>query len=155
MTNKQPLIIDKGKDCECITKGLSPKQQYTKTLGCEICQGEAKSSTKLIFDAKDFRCYGNLNDKMTIIHSEWCQCKGTGYLLHKKGELRYLCPKCGLVGIPHPHKHCKKFRLSSDAVLKDFRELKNYVQGLRFVDIITKHNLSEDSKIVVCEGYYE
>ena len=157
---KQQLIIIEGKNEHC--KNKEHDRDYHLNFGWDCC----KSSTKLYFNAEEFKCdrqwyiYVKYQDKRSFPnHLKTCECKGTGYLLLKKGDTRYLCPKCGLVGIPHPHKDCKKFRLSSDAVLIRVGEYCKYpisTTKTMFCEMeFEKHNLSESSKIVICEGYYE
>ena len=132
--------------------------------------------------------------------SKWleCDCKGTGYLLPKKGELlefeenikpqikfqleraenikkevreRENLPEFGLVikkSIITPS--ILKFRLTSDAVLKSVGEIiETNIEELKLIipkgiwythkgaifNYFEHHNLSESSKIVETEGYYE
>ena len=149
---KQPLIIIEGKNCwscngsgqyECDQEG----NMYHSPIDCDICHGKAKSPTKLIFDAEDFK----------------------GKELPKKGEIR--CGNCmgeivytnitkkvnGWLHVNPRHylvderDKIKPFRLSSDAVLKSVGEI-----SLPSIKLdLAFHNLSESSKIVIAEGYYK
>ena len=176
---KQPLITIEGKDCKyedisdeltCIRgnliatdyaiglKGNTNLSQF-KIDDCPKCK-EGKSPTKLIFDADDFQ-EEYYDHEIDYEHESSRIAKR--YLLSKKEDIRYLCPKCGIVGIPHPYNHCKKFRLSSDAVLKSIgdkiKEGCHCAGGdceiCQLVTMINNHNLLESSKIVIVEGYYE
>ena len=126
-------------------------------------QGKGKSPTKLIFDVKEFiEGYGKSK-------------KDRLYIFPKKGELR--CGNCMKKNEEHSRFYddhdYKSFRLSSDAVLKsvgDYINLKecNHLPrecycgdhecfSCEIGSILEspKYNLSENSKIVITEGYYE
>jgi len=89
-------------DCkECKGKGIIHKRisrgNGWGTSWGEICQSCKKGkTTKLIFDAKEFECK-NTWRKQTLSkpvgynikkHPKECKCKGTGYILPKKGDVR-------------------------------------------------------------------
>ena len=162
---KQPLITIEGKDCSCvaINKVVAGRMKSY----CYLCKGKGKSPTKLIFDAKEFIIeeaqmirYG-LRDGFPKVKR---------YILHKKGDV--ICGNCCkplvsdntnrafLHRLISDGENCdeKLFRLTSDAVLKSVGELytlKEY-EDLRFeMNFWYKHSLSESSKIVLMEGYYE
>ena len=134
---------------------------------------EGKSPTTLIFNAEEFECEArkdNPPENWRCVDGDKC----TGYLLPKKGEYIYLCKWHDLKSCCKECKN-KPFRLSSDAVLKSVGELferkQMYPETPKVFDFeckickkrlgkwegkehIKKHNLSESSKIVICEGYY-
>ena len=105
---------------------------------CEMNCIKGKSPTKLIFDAENFKCNAPYI-LMKNNHPNGCKCKGTGYLLPKKGDnLFFRCEeKCGL------KEHNKNFHISSDAVLK-----KSY-------EVPELYKIKTPDKIVIVEGYYE
>ena len=182
---KQPLITIEEKDCE----NCNPNQkedvfnQWSKVIkyhsfgknDCESCQGRGKSPNTLIFDEynPDFKCKNGLWTKehikgmqVTIDHKYCSDCKSTGYLLPKKGELMEFDKKERYKTINGEDRvgiSKQKFRLSSDAVLKSIgdkiKEGCHCAGGdceiCQLVTMINNHNLSESSKIVIFEGYYE
>ena len=97
---KQPLITIEGKDCKpCKTK--EHDRVYHLNFG-------RKSPTELIFDAEEFKCYKipRLWSSGKEITHKNCHCKGTGYLLPKKGDVKGFC-KCGHEHYEHDEKHKK------------------------------------------------
>jgi len=139
-------VITNGHKCECCNKG---------------------KTTKLIFDAKEFECdcdegyewrepiYSKTYKEVRIK----CQkCKGTGYILPKKGDVQRV-DSCKCKGKEFHAMMCsnpfKKFHLTKDAEVKMVKECFDILQPIGYFAFKKEHNLKEDSKIVICEGYYE
>ena len=178
---KQPLITIEGKDCSrCNSEGKIRIIETGTILDCGLCNGKTKSPTKLIFNAGDFERKGSegiVANSSNVVGSSSMQGRNStphssysNYLLPKKGDR--ICAKCGRLlagdkGLFH-HKDtnqedclgfAKPFRLSSDAVLKSVGEFcKHPISATKTMLCkmdFEKHNLSESSKIVIAEGYYE
>ena len=158
---KQPLITIEGKDKPCENK--EHDRDYHLNFGWDC----GKSPTKLIFDAKKFKCnkqwykFDKFQDKRSYPkHLKSCECKGTSYLLPKKGDELYFC-ECQEKGViltdfdGHITHDFETFRLSSDAELKSVGALNPDLYKRLFRDIEAKHNLLESSMLVIAEGYYE
>ena len=145
---KQPLVIEEGKDCErCHGKGKHSQKDGDDRVYfiriCKKCQGKGKSQNKLIFDAEDFR---------KPMGSDWVE-GSTGLFLPKKGD--YYCTKDGIFD-KEPFNCNHELRLSSDAVLKSVGEMPiKWMDENEGWEMMSEHNLSENSKIVIATGYYE
>ena len=123
---KQPLITIEGKDCEeypCICS--CPQCELELHSNCNF-KCKAKSPTKLIFDANNFK---------------------DEELPKKEDIININCDRDYVI-------EDKKFRLSSDAVLKSVGEMPTMDEN-EGGEMMSEHNLSESSKIVIAEGYYE
>ena len=166
MTNKQPQQDYKIFDTD-IHWSREGYMLDGELVNCPICHGKDKSPTKLIFDVGNSekcvcRCH---KDKDATDSPQNCDCKGTGYLLPKKGELLelWIDEERELAGVGlRKLQHMQKFHLTSDAVLKSVGDILKSSESLGFLAIpilnagfFKEHNLSESSKIVEMEGYYE
>ena len=140
---KQPLIITERKDCKCGCHNGTRLDH--ESIDCLDCNGKGKSPTTLIFDDKDFMIKDRVQPDLVF----------KGYTLPKKGEL--ICGNCMRKNEEHSRfyddHNYKPFRLTSDAVLKSFADL--LVETELTPKQFKEHNLSESSKIVIVEGYYE
>ena len=131
---------------------------------CKKCKSCNKGkSTILIFRLEDFKkCDTHHRVPESFTHK---RCKGTGYILPKKGETR--CANC--MHQTHFLKDCnlcecdksEPFHLTSDAEVKEIESLGYDVflfrKGIEPISFKCnkEHNLSENSKLVLIEGYYE
>jgi len=154
-------------DCEHESCDTCNNEGWVHT-NCQSCN--KGKTTKLIYDAKEIECnYCHAKKEDLCINKivddklfyEW-KCDGTGYILRKKGETIRV-DSCECKGDFHSKKCNNPFRifhLTSDAEVKS---VKQYVfdeeitgkEFSKFYKILNQHNLKEDSKIVICEGYYE
>ena len=96
VNNLKLLVVIEGKDCKNCEKGIIRRyQSFAYGKSCLLCQGKGKSPTKLIFDAEEFRCNcskGYQSKHIQVINNHDV-CKGTGYLLPKKGDYMVICKK--------------------------------------------------------------
>ena len=138
---KQSLITIKEKDCKECQGFILDKSKYKGHANCQNCHGKGKFPTKLIFDAEDL-----------------------GKKLPKKGEVMCYSERYGWLICSDYGKGCdrKKFRLSSDAVLKsaqdfDIQVMDEFTEEQENVwrNYVVDSNLLESSKILIVEGYYE
>mgnify|MGYP001603284798 CR=1 FL=1 len=152
-------------------KGNTNLSQF-KIDDCPKCK-EGKSPTKLIFDADDFQ-EEYYDHEIDYEHESSRIAKR--YLLSKKGELR--CGNCvhgigtsksfsrmvhqssGLLAMECfcGCKEPKPFRLSSDAVLKNIKDILLELPNdlcFKLFDNAVRNNMSKSSKVVIAEGYYE
>ena len=158
-TMKQLLIVIEGKDCEECERHERECSHECCEYECKFCNNKAKFPTKLIFDAEGFEYEmykGELLEiselrKIDIVKSEDLPIE-----TQKKFNVYSGFAEVRIEGT-------KKFRLSSDAVLKSvgdkIREGCHCAGGdcevCQLVTMINNHNLSESSKIVIATGYYE